>query len=227
MILLTGGTGRLGRELRQLIDCHAPTRQELDITEYDPRVPRETRLIVHSAAYTDVAGAETNRAECFDTNVTATAALSRWPMVYISTEYVFDGERGDYREDDEPSPVNYYARTKLMGEQQAMRAPRWLILRCLFKPRPFQHEGACVDQYTSGDYVDVIARQVAQCVKWFDEGKVEGILHLGTGRKSTYELARQTREVRPISVNDVSVRLPRDTSLNTERFRELAKAHGY
>jgi dTDP-4-dehydrorhamnose reductase len=222
VILLTGGSGRLGRELRSLIDCHAPTRQEFDIMR--PSFPPDVSLIVHCAAYTDVARAERDRRACYELNVTGTRNLTAYPIVYISTEYVFSGMRGDYREDAAPSPVNYYACTKADGEVVARLAPRSLVIRCLFKPRPFPHPAACVDQFTTGDYVDIIAKQIAQCVKMFDTFKTHDTIHIGTGRKSTYDLARQTRDVDRICVADVAVSLPRDTSLNLEKWHGLSKA---
>src|SRR5690625_3598621 len=76
--LLTGGSGRLGRELRQLLPgLHAPGRAELDVREPAAWLERERpALIVHAAAFTDVAAAEERRGECWDTNVQAPAA---WP----------------------------------------------------------------------------------------------------------------------------------------------------
>ena len=218
MILLTGGSGLLGQELQKLIQCYAPSRKILDIL--DPVVPK-CELIIHAAAYTDLVKAETERELCYKTNVIGTRNLASLgiPMLYISTEYVFDGERGSYAEDDYPNPQNFYALTKLLGEYESRRT-RSVVIRCLFKPRSFEHPAACVDQYTAGDYVDVIAREIAVAVKEFK--RLPPTLHIGTGKKSTYDLARQTREVQQISVGDIrGVRLPRDTSLNTSLWEKL------
>ena len=148
MILLTGGSGLLGRELRKHLKCYAPSSAEFDILR-PPDVPHGVSMIVHAAAYTDVARAEVEREEAYGLNVIGTLnmALSGLPLVYISTEYVFDGLRGGYDEYDEPSPVNVYARTKYLGERMARRAVRWLVIRTLFKPRPFEHPRAVTDQY--------------------------------------------------------------------------------
>ena len=218
MILLTGGSGLLGQELQKLIQCYAPPKNILNIL--DPIVPK-CELIVHAAAYTDVVKAEEEKELCYRTNVLGTRNLSslRIPMLYISTEYVFDGEKGNYAEYDYPNPQNFYAFTKLLGEYESRRT-RSVVIRCLFKPRPFEHASACIDQYTAGDYVDVIAREIAIAVKEFK--RLPPTLHIGTGKKSTYDLARQTREVQQISVGDIrGVRLPRDTSLNTSLWEKL------
>lgn len=218
MILLTGGSGLLGQELQKLIQCYAPPKNILNIL--DPIVPK-CELIVHAAAYTDVVKAEEEKELCYRTNVLGTRNLSslRIPMLYISTEYVFDGEKGNYAEYDYPNPQNFYAFTKLLGEYESRRT-RSVVIRCLFKPRPFEHASACIDQYTAGDYVDVIAREIAIAVKEFK--RLPPTLHIGTGKKSTYDLARQTREVQQISVGDIrGVKLPRDTSLNTSLWEKL------
>lgn len=230
MILLTGGSGLLGTHLQRLILCHAPSHAAFDIT--NPVFPPDIDFIVHCAAYTDVAGAERNRFEAEQVNVFGTHNLTRYPLVYISTEYVFSGNEGNYSEGDFALPMNWYGETKLRGELASRSAPRSLILRCLFKPRPFKHPRALVDQWTSGDYVDVMAVQIAQCIRWFEAGhfKQHDTLHLGTGRKCMFDLARLSRDVEPIRRADISsVVLPRDTSLNTTRYEEMDRdlSHGY
>lgn len=217
----------MGKELKRLIpEIEAPTRTELDFTKLDflgmINTILETRLIVHAGAYTDVASAESSREECFLTNVIGTRnlALTGVPMLYISTEYVFDGEKGNYAETDYPNPRNFYAFTKLLGEHESRRT-KSVVVRCLFKPDPFEHCGACVDQFTSGDYVGAIAQEIAKAIDWFDQ--LPETVHIGTGRKSTYELAKRTRpDVIPITVESIGlVRLPKDTSLDTSLWERI------
>lgn len=221
-ITLTGGSGILGTELQRIMDIYAPPRSVLDIL--DPVVPK-CDLIVHAAAYTDVLGAETNKQLCYDTNVLGTRRLASLgiPMIYISTEYIFDGEKGNYVEHDYANPKNFYALTKLLGEYEARRAPRSCVIRCLFKPRPFKHKVACVDQFTTGDYVDVIAKEICLAISNFR--LLPPTVHIGTERKSTYELAKRSRsEVGRIGIRDVKgVTLPRDTSLNCTLWNDLKR----
>lgn len=223
MILLTGGAGLLGKELKRLMpEVYAPPRSVLDIL--NPIVPK-CDLIVHCAAYTDVLIAESEKRLCHETNVIGTKNMASLaiPMIYISTEYIFDGEKGNYVEDDIPNPKNFYAFTKLLGEYEARRAPRSCVIRCLFKPRPFKHKDACVDQFTSGDYVDVIAKELRTAILNFS--RMPSTLHIGTERKSTYELAKRSRsDVGRIGVRDVKgVTLPRDTSLNCTLWNDLKR----
>jgi dTDP-4-dehydrorhamnose reductase len=227
MILLTGGSGCLGRELVKGLDCVAPSRRDFDITSKESisdwiinnGIPN---LIVHCAAYTDVLNAEKMKDLCYTVNVRGTSNLAdiKIPMVYISTEYVFDGEKGNYSEDDVPNPKNFYSLTKLLGEFEAKRT-KSLIIRTLLKPRPFEHTMACTNQYTTGDYVDIIAREILIAISSFNNCHnifTDGIINIGTGRKSTFQLASQTKNVKPTTVEAIGVRLPKDTSLNLTRW---------
>jgi dTDP-4-dehydrorhamnose reductase len=214
MMLLTGGSGSLGTELKKIFtDCYAPSHKELDICSEVINIPRSTDLIVHCAAYTSVVGAETDKQLCYDTNVTGTRNLARTgiPIIYISTEYVFDGEKGNYSEEDYPNPKNFYGLTKLLGEKEIREG---VIIRTGLRPRPFEYPAAFIDQFTSADYADVIAGEIAMIVKrWKTLPK---ILHIGTGKKSVFELASKTRKVLPISRKSINVILPEDVSLNTK-----------
>ena len=225
MIFLTGGSGLLGRELRRIWQRkgiayrwlhHRPAGGDIrDGKGMGRYLDREIHLIVHCAAYTDVQRAQKEKALCYETNVTGTGNLASFgiPMLYISTEYVFDGERGGYRENDAPDPQNFYALTKLLGEYESRRT-KSCVVRCLFKPRPFEHPRACVDQFTTGDYIDVMAREIAFAISLFN--RLPLTIHIGTERKSTYELARRSRpDVGRIRLREIPVRLPRDTSLRT------------
>ena len=229
MILLTGGSGLLGQELQKHIECYAPSHEEFDITLPLLTVPYnapEISMIVHCAAYTDVAKAEEERDLCYSINVAGTKKLAALgvPIVYISTEYVFGGGLGSYSELSTPDPQNFYALTKLMGEGMCMRAPSSLVIRCLFKPRPFKHEYACTDQFTSGDYVDVMAPLIAKAILTQEKSGIgHTVVHIGTGRKSTYDLAKQSNpNVKPCLRSDIkSVKLPMDTSLDTTQWEKF------
>jgi CDP-4-dehydro-6-deoxyglucose reductase, E1 len=223
MILLTGGSGLLGQELQKHLDCYAPSHADFDVTAPDLELPDDIDLIVHAAGYTDLVAAERNKAGCYRTNVLGTLNVARLgvPVIYISTEYVFDGKKGLYREDDTPNPVNYYALTKLLGEMAVRTAPRSLVVRCTFKPRPWEHPKAFVDMWTSGDYVDAIAPMLAKVIARHHCFGPHDTIHIGTGRKSVVELARSTRDVETDLREIAPVTLPTDTSLDTSKYDEL------
>lgn len=232
-ILLTGGSGRLGSELRHLLpNIVAPSSAEFNVT--DERSVRRglehyrPEGIVHAAAYTDVKRAETEREACWRVNVGGTrnlvTALGNTTFVHISTDYVFWGDRGGYHEDDPLGPVrNHYALSKLVAEETARCAARHLVLRTSFRPREWPYETAFGDVYTSQDYVDVIAPEIALAVKHVGEIPFS-TLHIATERKSVFDLAQRRKpDVQRGSKAQAGVNLPDDISLDTTRWRELRK----
>lgn len=135
MILLTGGNGQLGTELRHLLDEKglnyvSTDAQEMDITDEKATLAfiqeLKPTVIYHCAAYTAVDKAEDEGKELDEKinvngteNVAKAAKAVGAKLVYISTDYVFDGTKkeGVYKETDTPNPQNEYGRTKLLGEQ--------------------------------------------------------------------------------------------------------------
>jgi len=98
--------------------AHALGRHELDVAE---DIPEGYDLVLHAAAWTDVDGAETDHVGAERTNVLGTrnVVAGGAPVVYFSTDYVFDGKKGKpYVESDRPAPLSVYGRTKLAGEQE-------------------------------------------------------------------------------------------------------------
>lgn len=133
-VLVTGAAGMLGRDLvAHLRGRHEVTAVDLEVDVTDPDAVlacvRDTRpdAVLHLAAWTDVDGAEDRedaaRAVNADgcANVARAAADVGAALVVPSTDYVFDGSLGRaYAEDDEPSPMGAYGRTKLAGERAAL-----------------------------------------------------------------------------------------------------------
>jgi dTDP-4-dehydrorhamnose reductase len=161
-ILVTGANGLLGQELvKQLVEKKyqvvatgkGPSRlivaalegylyKELDITN-GPEVENlilEERpsIIVHAAAMTHVDQCELNKQDCYNINVTATRFLIDAAkavdarFIFVSTDFIFDGVHGPYKEDDEAAPVNYYGGTKLVAEKAVMESGLdWAIARTI------------------------------------------------------------------------------------------------
>lgn len=143
-IFLTGADGQLGRELQKRLpgtDCFPAGQDELDVTDSTAatRLIREFRpdVVVHCAAWTEVDRAESLPDAAFRVNAEGTRNIavacsqSGAAMVYISTDYVFDGTLGRaYAETDNPNPLNVYGRSKLAGETLARQEiERLLIVR--------------------------------------------------------------------------------------------------
>lgn len=141
-ILVTGAEGQLGRELmRQLGDRGIPVdRDELDLTalgqDLTPLLELRPDAIINTAAYTAVDRAETEVEACRAINATAVEHLARacaeldCPLLQVSTDYVFGGERtGRAREEDPVNAESVYAQTKLEGEHHARTWTRHFIVR--------------------------------------------------------------------------------------------------
>ena len=143
---ITGVSGQLGHDIveelksRNYNDYLAPTGAELDITdkekvlkvisEYNPDV------IFHCAAYTAVDKAEEEKDKCYNVNVNGTKNIVEAAkevgakVVYISTDYVFDGTKeGIYEPNDPTNPINQYGYTKLEGEKAALELDNSLVVR--------------------------------------------------------------------------------------------------
>lgn len=205
MILLTGGSGQLGTELRKLGSYVAPSRAEFDVTDekqvYQTLQDLQPDLLVHAAAYTNTLGADTDvdqMVTCWQTNVIGTRNLvnySTCPIVYISTEAAIH-------------PYSFYILTKMQGELEAARQKAgYTVVRTSFREDPFEYKHAFTDMWTIGDYVKVIAYLVNDLV--VKRPVQNRIAWVGTGAKTVYQLARRTRpDVKPILRSDINPYLP-------------------
>jgi dTDP-4-dehydrorhamnose reductase len=143
-ILLTGAGGQLGLALRQIVTQHEllpRTHTELDIAEpaavaaaLDALAPEG---VLNAAAYTAVDGAESEPELAYRVNEAGARTLAEAtarraiPLLHVSTDYVFDGEKGaPYVESDPVHPISVYGASKLAGEEAVRRAnPRHYIVR--------------------------------------------------------------------------------------------------
>jgi dTDP-4-dehydrorhamnose reductase len=125
--LITGAGGQLGTALREVFpEADARTREFLDVTVTPLDVTPD--LVLHAAAWTDVDGAEERPHVAETVNVRGTRNVVELgaPVVYYSTDYVFDGsKREPYVESDEPRPLSVYGRTKLDGEREVWEG--WIV----------------------------------------------------------------------------------------------------
>ncbi len=192
-ILITGGNGKLATELKKHLKGDYLSRKDFDFTKPITR-KQKYDLIVHVGAYTNVKKAEfEDKKKCFMANVYGTFNLvqhyKNTPFILISTEFA-------------ANPFAIYALTKKLSEEIVKTHSHHLILRTLFKPNPFPFPEAYTDQYTQGDYVDVIAKLLAKKIKKWNR-KTSKLEYLGTGRKTMFELAKRTRpDVKPNSIHD-------------------------
>jgi dTDP-4-dehydrorhamnose reductase len=139
-ILVVGAKGMLGRDLVKVLYSTFRTNKhsnwevlEWDIDEIDIREEKRTvtkiesfrpEIVINVAGYTDVDGCESNEEKAFAVNaegmkhVALGALRCRAKVVYLSTDYIFDGKKREpYLEDDPPNPLSVYGRSKWKGEQ--------------------------------------------------------------------------------------------------------------
>jgi dTDP-4-dehydrorhamnose reductase len=145
-VLVTGAKGQLGYDvverLKELnIEHIGVDRDDFDLTNENQTkefiLNYKPDVVIHCAAYTAVDKAEDEREICYAVNVLGTKYIAEAcreidaKMVYISTDYVFDGEKEEpYNEDDKPNPINYYGYTKYLGEEEVKKnLQKYFIVR--------------------------------------------------------------------------------------------------
>lgn len=145
-VALTGSDGMLGFAISRIcrdtdIELVGLSRRDIDITNLDKTVSKIKEIkpdyLLHAAAYTDVDGCELNPEKAYlvngigTRNVTMACEAIGCPIMYISTDYVFDGTKKEpYDEWDLPNPINKYGLSKLLGERFVMSLTnRFYIVR--------------------------------------------------------------------------------------------------
>lgn len=176
-ILVTGARGLVGGPLvRRLTAAHEVLG--LDLPEFDVRdanacIAAVSRFrpdcVMHLAAWTDVDGAEKDEAGAAAVNADGTKNVATAcraagaAMLYVSTDYVFDGRKTlPYREDDAVAPLSAYGRTKLAGEEHVRAlAPTWWIVRCqsIYGAGRKSFVDAILARAKSGEPLSVVADQ--------------------------------------------------------------------
>ncbi|MBD0333475.1 MAG: sugar nucleotide-binding protein, partial [Chitinophagaceae bacterium] len=158
-VLITGANGFVGYYLSEQLlqknykviatgkgNCRSPFRHEnfvyetMDFTN-DESVQQgfkkhQPQVVVHAGGMSKPDDCELNRDNAFLTNVTGTiyllkhAAVCKSFFIFLSTDFIFSGEKEMYAEDDEPGPINYYGETKLLAEAQVINyAYDWTVVR--------------------------------------------------------------------------------------------------
>ena len=258
---LAAAAARLGREVtgvsfRHPIALAGVKSVAADLTRRDEaeRVLEHAQpeCVIHCAAATDVDWCEDHPQEARQANVemprllAAAARRSGAGFLYVSTDAVFDGERGNYSEQDEPGPVNRYAQTKLEGEQAAQEESGGCLVARLslygWNPRRRSKPGLAewvVANLESGQpmpgFQDVIftplyTGHLSEILLTMTDRRLSGVYHVGSSEAcSKYDFAvslakalgRDPSLVRPARLEDVPLRARRakNTSLCTAKLR--------
>ena len=255
-ILITGAKGQLGSELCRVLGYETIIPKDLpdfDLSQQDIEediLSTSPDLIIHAGAYTDVDGAEREPTRAMAVNADGTARVAKAAsrlgarLLYISTDYVFDGVRREpYCEQDSPHPINRYGLSKWKGEQAVLASGvNALIIRTAWLfgvagknfvksiMRAAQHEPILKvvdDQCGCPTYAEDLAAAVASlAVK-----DVEGVIHVtNRGQCTWFEFAQAiVRElgfccsVMPITTEQAGrlARRPSYSVLSSDRLASL------
>ena len=183
--------------------------EEIDIQKEDESITKIEKLrpeiVIHIAAYTDVDGCELDKEKAFAVNAEGTkhvalaASKCDAKIVYLSTDYVFDGEKREpYSESDPPHPLNVYGHSKLKGEQYVQEGVKdSLIIRTQWLYGPFGKNfvdsilrqateksalSIVNDQMGSPTYTLDLARAISELIQF----EVRGIFHVTNGDFCTW-----------------------------------------
>lgn len=214
----------------------------------------EPDIVIFSAALTNVDLCEKEKKLAYKINVEGIRNVCKYldkinsKLVYVSTDYVFNGKHGNYREDDLTNPLNYYGHTKLLGEEIVRsNMDDWIIARTSvlygFNPvklnyvtwvlRELKEEKVIkvvTDQYTSPTFVGNLSEMILELLKRHKSG----VFHTsGMERINRYEFAQKISDVfkldrkliKPIISSDLNwvAERPKDSSLCTDKIYNIVK----
>lgn len=270
-VLITGASGLLGSKLAELATesghvvhslynshlCTYGKPQRVDVTDQSAvkKVFADTTpdIVFHTASITDVDLCETNPELAMRVNGEVTGFISKACqetgsyLAYVSTDYVFDGMRGQYSEEDKPAPINAYGRSKLFGEEEMTRhCSRGCVARTSVIygwGRPYRPNFATWihNKLKANEQVSVVSDQfasptlnthLARMLLEVAERRIQGILHVaGSTRISRYEFAVMLAKqfgfneslLNPVQAETTSwkARRPSDSSLNVSKAQGL------
>ena len=232
-IVVTGGSGRFGQELKKFKTRHRiffPDKKELDILNIKKiknyLLRKKPKILIHLAGLSrplDVHEKQIERS--IDLNIIGTANVTKIckelniKLIYFSTNYVYPGKTGNYKETDPLLPVNNYAWSKLGGETSVQLYKNSLILRVCMTQKPFVHDKAFANVKTSFIFHEDVVKILFQLLN------KKGVINLGGKSDYIYNFAKKSNpKIKKIylSKNDVSV-MPFDSSINLSRLNKIIK----
>jgi dTDP-4-dehydrorhamnose reductase len=273
-LLITGASGLLGHKVGQLAlkeghEVYSLFKEHpvnlgiavrLDLANGDEVADVIGRLkpeaVIHTAAYTNVDGCESDKELAWKVNAEATKHIARAStninahLTYVSTDYVFDGEKGLYSEEDQPNPISYYGYTKLKGEEFVKeQAEGWCIARTSViygwkQTEKLNFATWLITSLNQGKEIKVVTDQfvsptlnanLAEMILEIAERRPTGTLHTaGATRVSRLEFALRLAEVfnlnrhliEPAKMNEMpwSAKRPKDSSLNVSKAKVFLNA---
>lgn len=222
-VLITGGSGALGSSLIKnfpkeyiLFTPNSTVCNLLDFEAVSEVVERtKPDIIVHAAAYVDTFGCEKDIERALNNNVVGTINIvkaslrHKCKVVYISSEYVFGGNKGNYTIADRLDPKNVYGKTKAASEYIISTLPDYQIIRAPFVSKVYSK--VFTDQYCSRYFLEEASKKIIKNIL----NNPEPLIHIATERASLYELYLHKGIVaEPIQMSaEYGEVIPYDTSL--------------
>lgn len=228
-IIITGGNGRFATVLKDLKLSKKflfPNKKQLNILsissirhylkKYNPK------YLIHNAALSrPMSIHEKDISNSIDINIIGTCNIVKVcselniKLIYFSTGYVYEGTKGNYKENDPVKPFNNYAWSKMGGECAVHMYKNSLILRLTMCERPFTHKQAFYDVNTNFIYHDEVAKIIPKILK------LTGILNVGGKTQSVFNFAKKyNKKIKKISAKK---KFPNNPSMNISKLNRLIK----
>jgi len=225
-IIITGGDGRFATVLKESKFNHKflfPNKRQLNILNVSSIrnyiKKHKPKCLIHNAALSrpmDIH--DTNISKSIDINIIGTSNVVKVcselniKLIYFSTGYVYEGKKGNYKEEDPVKPFNNYAWSKMGGECAVQMYKNSLILRITMCERPFIHKQAFYDVNTNFIYHDEVAKMIPKILN------LKGILNVGGTIQSVFKFAKKTnKKVEKISAKK---KFPSNPSMNISKLKK-------
>ena len=232
-IVITGGSGRFGSILKKRKTRYKlffPKKNELDITNFNSIKKylnlKKPNMLIHLAGLSrPMSIHDKDIKKSINLNIIGTANITKAcvekkiKLIYFSTNYVYPGKVGNYKENDSLLPFNNYAWSKLGGEASVQLYKNSLILRVSMTEKPFVHKEAFVNVKTSFMYQEDVAKILFKLIN------KKGIINIGGPARSVYDFAKKENKLiikKKVKKND-KVRLPPDSSININKMKKILR----
>ena len=231
-ILVTGGKSRFFKFLKNELNKYKiefPKKKDfniLNINQINKYINKKkfSHLIHIAGLSRPMKMHDNNISKSIDLNIIGTANIvklckkNKIKLIYFSTNYVYPGKSGDYRENDPLYPINNYAWSKLGGECSVHMYTNSLILRICMTDFPFVHKKAIQGAYSSFLYNKTVAKIIPYLLH------EKGVLNIGGKRRDIYKFAKEfsKKKISKISINKLK-KFPKDSSLNINKLKIILK----
>ena len=151
-------------------------------------------------------------------NIVKVSQLNKIKIIYFSTNYVYPGKKGNYKESDDLNPINNYAWSKLGGESAVQMYSNSLILRLCMTDYPFTHKKAISGAYSSFIYNKYVAMVIPYLLN------EKGILNIGGKKREIYQFVKKfgNKSIKKIPLSKVK-NFPKDSSIKINKFLKIIR----